>query len=123
MIKFDKKENITLDYLNECFTYDNGRLYWKERPENHFPTYMSFKTSNARCAGVEAGGIQRYKEGDRWKIRVATLLFPRSKLVWILHNGGPYPKILDHINRNQLDDRIENLRSATNIQNCQNQSL
>lgn len=33
---------------------------------------------------------------------------------------GYLPKIIDHINNDKTDDRIENLRPANQMQNCQN---
>ena len=40
------------------------------------------------------------------------------RLVWIWHHGAIDPEILvDHINRDRHDDRIENLRLATASQN------
>lgn len=41
------------------------------------------------------------------------------RLIWFLHYGY-WPGILDHINRNKRDNRIENLREVTSQQNACN---
>ena len=45
------------------------------------------------------------------------------RLAW-LYIHGEFPKNqLDHINRNRSDNRIDNLREATNSENCQNKTI
>jgi hypothetical protein len=44
------------------------------------------------------------------------------KLIWLWHYGE-IPDQLDHINRDSLDNRIENLRPATASQNTMNRKL
>src|SRR5262245_8236045 len=44
----------------------------------------------------------------------------RSILVWVLHNGEWPVLEVDHVNRDPLDDNIENLRLATHSQNAAN---
>lgn len=52
------------------------------------------------------------------KVDNRTVMFHRA--VWIWHNGK-CPKVLDHINRNREDNRIENLRPLTTTKNLWNQ--
>lgn len=41
------------------------------------------------------------------------------RLAW-LYEFGVTPKEIDHVNGNKSDNRIENLRECTRVQNCQN---
>jgi hypothetical protein len=45
------------------------------------------------------------------------------RLAWVIMNGPPVPPIIDHINRNKLDNRIENLRPASARLNTLNRTL
>jgi hypothetical protein len=49
-------------------------------------------------------------------------MFSVHRKVWELEYGLPVPKILDHINRNVLDNRVENLRAATTTLNSLNRT-
>jgi hypothetical protein len=40
----------------------------------------------------------------------------RYHIIWAMHKGG-WVDLIDHKNRDSLDDRIENLREATHSQN------
>lgn len=66
-----------------------------------------------------AGGLT--KEGYV-RIRLNGVEYRAHRIVWELHNGKiPKGMLIDHINRVKTDNRIENLRLATQSQNLSNQ--
>jgi hypothetical protein len=99
--------NVTKELLNEYFEYSNGKLFWKK---------MLPKSDN--LIGKEAGRIA--KDGYRilWFMGKNRLT---HRMIYLMHNGV-LPKFLDHINRDRLDNRIENLREATSRQNAFNRT-
>lgn len=77
----------------------------------------------------------RVDRGDNGKIRVGSLIGSKDKgylvakindksyqvhrMIYMMHHGW-VPPMLDHINMDRADNRIENLRPATQIQNQYN---
>jgi hypothetical protein len=53
-------------------------------------------------------------------IRVDGVDYKAHRLAWVYHYGTQPADLLDHINRNKADNRIDNLREATHAQNQQN---
>ncbi len=98
---------FTAEYLRSVLHYDQetGIFTWKVR------TSASVKAGDvAGCPGVN--GYLR--------IRVQSRQYKAHRLAW-LYVYGVWPKDqIDHINRNRSDNRISNLREATNKQNQQN---
>jgi hypothetical protein len=94
--------------IKEIFDYRDGKIFWKQK-----------SSPKASCnIGDEAGCLDKYN--GRWKVCYNNIRYPRSYIVFALHHGRfPSPEI-DHINRNQSDDRIENLREATRSENLKN---
>lgn len=99
---------ITYDIACEFFEYDSntGFVYWK-------------KTSNPRAKSGQRAGASR-KDGYR-VISLKKQTFLEHRLIWFLINKTWPTKFLDHIDGNPANNKIENLREATPLENQQNQ--
>jgi len=117
-----KRQYPSVDYLRQCFRYEDGKLYWLVRPREHFKSTGGWKMWNTKFPGKEAGSLRSHKKGPRWALAINNVLLARSILVYIIHRGTP-TGFVDHINRNPVDDRIENLREATGSQNNANSRM
>lgn len=95
--------------LKETLNYDpeTGIFTWKE-------------TRRGLRIGDVAGCIAKH---GYIVIRVDKRLYTAHRLAWLYVYGEWPSKNIDHINRNRSDNRISNLRSASQSENCQNTSL
>ncbi len=115
----------TIEYIRECFRYESGRLYWRVRPRSHFKSDADCNTFNTRFSGKEAGclGFLKRKPGkQRWVCIVNAKHILRYHIVYAMHHGFWLNQV-DHKNRLPTDDRIENLRPATDSQNKANTAI
>lgn len=108
------------DALQRIFEYRDGVLLWKYDPSRA-------KEWNTRHAGKEVGC--RRRSGKQTAIALKNdrgepfTVYPFvHRLVYMLHHGN-CPEIIDHINGNPYDNRIENLRPATPTENSSNRKL
>lgn len=107
-------ETITQDRLFELFDYRaDGVLIRKKAgmgPSNKAGSVVGYipkkLTRNNRYVTTQIRGQH----------------FCVHKLIYMYHHGY-MPEQLDHINRNTLDNRIENLREAKTSENAQNRKL
>lgn len=76
--------------------------------------------SNGAQAGTVAGTI--YKNGYVY-ITIDRKRYFASRLAWLHFYGEWPPAQVDHRNLNRIDNRIENLRSATNQLNAANRHV
>ena len=104
---------------------DTGRLFWKERGRHLFEEGKTgdriWRSWNGRFAGKEAFttiGRDGYRRGAiHWKNYLA------HRVVWLLHEGEWPAAEVDHINGDRGDNRLENLRAVSRLENSRNCKL
>lgn len=106
----EEKLGITKELLQTLFDYKDGKLYWK------------IKSRNDRPIGSFAGYIRRNKNAlPRYTVKINNQSFIAARLIFCWHHGY-FPQTVDHEDRNSLNDRIENLREASSLENSRNKT-
>jgi hypothetical protein len=110
-------------YLHECFSYDPsiGELLWQIRPITHFRTQRAWNSWNRKYAGCAAGCVRTSSRGyvDLF-IKLDGVGYLASRLIWKFVTGDDPTCLVDHHDRNGLNNAWENLRSATYVENAAN---
>lgn len=99
---------------------NTGRMFWKERPREMFPTDRAWRWWNNRYAGTEAATAET-PDGYR-QVKIFNKSYCAHRVAWAAFYGA-WPVIIDHKNGNPSDNRIKNLRSCSRAVNQLNQKL
>ena len=125
----DTYKDLTHERVKELFDYDaeQGLLIWKERPVEDFKIKRAWKTWNTQFLGKAFGGIDTLNKNRATPSKRRRGCVNRKKvlhyrLVWLFHNKK-IPKIIDHIDQNSLNDKIENLRPSNALHNQRNTKM
>lgn len=104
----DKHNTLTQECLHELFEYRDGCLYWR--------ISIGSKIKIGSIAGY------RSKTNNRSSIQIYKKVYLIHRIIYLFHYGY-IPQFLDHIDNNPQNNKIENLRPATRLQNSYNRKL
>lgn len=112
------------EFLRSILDYDagTGDLIW--RPRESAPNF------NANHAGKKAGSISVGRDGGDNKYLVVGFKYedryqqyPAHRLIWKMVTGEEPPKMIDHRDGDNFNNRWLNFRAADNSKNLQNAKL
>ena len=100
------KPELSVERLKELFTYDDGKLI-----------------SNLKIKSRNVGDVVGSKGSKGYLCaRVDGVNYLVHRIIYMMHKGS-LPQFLDHIDGDIYNNRIENLRPATNTENQWNQKI
>ncbi len=100
--------SLSKDALNELFEYKEGKLY--------------NKIDRGRVkSGELSGTLDNSKGKGYYRVKLYAKSYYVHRIIYIMHHGHiPRNLVIDHINRDKTDNRIENLRVVTRMKNTWN---
>lgn len=105
-------------YLNSVFRYEDGRLVGKLRPLDHFPNTRAMNIWNAKYAGRPLGRSSGYKGYNQVMLDGSRLLVHR--VIAAMHGIDVDGKLVDHIDGDIRNNKLENLRVCCHAENMRN---
>lgn len=113
---------IEIEKLRIAINYDpiTGLCAWRNRPIEHFYRRQDWITWNKRMAGKRVGAIANIHGQDVMVFSFGGKNMRLHRAIWAI-TYDEWPNIIDHINGNPLDNRLENLRNTDLLGNARNQ--
>jgi len=115
-------ERISIEDLRQLLIYDpeTGLFVWRQRTEKYCASELSARRWNQRFAGMPA--FTTLHSAGYLEARVLWEPVLAHRAAWAMHFGRWPPFQIDHQNGNRKDNRIANLREATQTDNNRNLS-
>jgi hypothetical protein len=98
-------EILSQEYLKSIFEYKDGILYWKA------------PRKGIKIGDIVGGQTKHYKS-----VVIDKKRYYLHRIIYMMFHGF-FPCYVDHIDGNKFNNKIENLRQATQSQNLANRKL
>lgn len=105
-----ENEQEFIDLLHERYYYKDGHLFYKK------------DVGTKIKKGSKAGSISGCSFHGYIITKINYKTYTVHRLIFAMHNRY-FPPLIDHIDRNKINNKIENLREATNSENLINSKL
>lgn len=114
----DKKQ-IPVDLVSACIDYNptSGLLTWKQRPASHFKNRQAHSSWNTRYQGKRAGWLSA---AGYLSVAIDEVKYQAHRVAWAIHHQLSPPDVIDHINGDTTDNRMDNLRVVEFSENMKN---
>lgn len=111
-----------VEYLRACFEFNSdGLLVWRRRPREHFSRDIDWRRWCTKHAGAIAGADCGE---DYRRLTLNGRSLPAHRVAYcVFHGVDPREQEVDHIDGDRQNNRIENLRLASRVQNACNSRL
>jgi hypothetical protein len=111
------------ELLRKLLRYDpdTGKLYWRERTSQVMPDGNYRRRWNNRFSGKEA---MTAPDGHGYFVgRIFGKKHLAHRVIWAMVNNEWPIEDIDHINGSRGDNRIENLRHVSRVENSRNSAM
>lgn len=114
----EEKDISKTDMLN-FFSYDSktGFLTWNRRDYSCYENAGMCDRWNNFYAGQRAGTLTCH---GYLTVKIFGKIRRVHRIIWLIENGSWPEYIIDHVNGDRSDNRIENLRSTDSLGNMRN---
>lgn len=115
----------TPDLLRRLLSYDahTGMLFWKPRDEFMFSPGNTSSAAVCKVWNIRYANKEAFTASNKDGYKVGAIgdkIYRAHRIAWAIHYGEWPIDMLDHINGDRSDNRIINLRNASNSDNQHN---
>lgn len=101
------KDYPTKSFINDHYQYIDGALFLKKKPSVYTPLKVGAQV------GTNKFGINKYSQ-----LNIMNVTYQLYRIIFIMHNGEiPEGKLIDHIDGNPANNKIDNLQVVDYSQN------
>ena len=123
---------MTKELVREMFDYhESGYLTWKKRPPEHFSNLHKYRIFNTSNKGKRAGYFNKRTDSKQagfgyWRVGITLGFhlrhFKLHRLIFLYHYGY-LPTVVDHMDGDTNNNKVENLRESDHQQNSCNLNI